>query len=111
MRHQRISFLAILLLCPCLVGAWSGTGHQIICLIAEDHLTPKAKAAITELLGDGVNISDAEVASWADEVRRSERRDTGDRHFTNIPFDASGFDPVVVIPSVAWPWKRRLHYV
>jgi hypothetical protein len=45
---------------------------------------------VTELLGDA-NISDAEVVSWADEVRR-ERRETADWHYVNIPHDAKGFD-------------------
>jgi len=42
--------------------------------MAENDLTPQAKAAAEDLL-DGAHISDAEVASWADEVRR-ERSNT-----------------------------------
>lgn len=40
---------------------------------------------------DGANISDAEIASWADEVRRK-RRATAPWHYINIPQDATAFD-------------------
>jgi hypothetical protein len=62
---------AIVLALPTLAFAWGGEGHQIVALIAEKHLTPQAHAAAKELLGDGADISDAEVVTWADEVRRS----------------------------------------
>jgi hypothetical protein len=75
---------------PTLVRGWGGTGHQIVCLIAEEHLTSAAKTGIHELLGEG-NISDAEVASWADEVRR-QRRETAPWHYVNIPVEAAAFD-------------------
>jgi nuclease S1 len=83
--------LATILLLPCLARAWGGDGHQIICLIAEDQLTPEARAAVHELLGAGVNISDAEVANWADEVRR-ERTETGPWHYVNIPTTQPAYD-------------------
>ena len=80
----------LVLLLPCLCHAWGGEGHQLVALIAEEHLTPAARAAVKELL-DGGNISDAEVASWADEIRR-ERRETSPWHYVNIPHDADHFD-------------------
>jgi hypothetical protein len=84
-------FVAILVFVfPSLCHAWSGEGHQLIALIAEDMLTPEAKAAAKELL-DGANIADAEVVNWADEIRR-ERRETAPWHYVNIPHDARGFD-------------------
>jgi hypothetical protein len=89
MRYLLISTVLMLLL-PCVCLAWGGEGHQLVALIAEDHLTPQAKATVKDLL-DGGNISDADVANWADEVRR-ERRDTVPWHFVNIPHDAKGFD-------------------
>jgi len=78
------------LLLPSLAHAWGGDGHQIVCLIAEDRLTSAAKAGIHGLLGDA-NISDAEIASWADEIRR-QRQETGPWHYVDIPTDAKGFD-------------------
>ena len=53
--------------------AWAGHGHQIVALIAEERLTPQAQTAIRELLGEDVNISDAEIANWADQRRRQGR--------------------------------------
>jgi hypothetical protein len=81
---------ALVLFIPATVFAWGGDGHQIVCLIAEEHLTPAAKAGIHELLGDQ-NISDAEIASWADNVRR-ERKRNAPWHYVDIPMEASGFD-------------------
>jgi hypothetical protein len=88
---NRRAFLAALILTPAFCFAWGGEGHQIVALIAENHLTPKVKAAIADLLGPDVHISDAEVASWADEIRRQER-DTADWHYVNVRHDASAFD-------------------
>jgi len=79
-----------LLLIPSIARAWGGDGHQIICLIAEARLTPAAKAGIHDLLGDA-HISDAEIASWADEIRR-QRAETAPWHYVDIPIEAKGFD-------------------
>src|SRR5687768_6860687 len=78
------------LMLPSLCLAWGGEGHQLVALIAESHLTPAAKAAVKDLLGDA-QISDAEVVNWADEIRR-ERRDTAGWHYVSIPHDAQGFE-------------------
>src|SRR5882672_5025159 len=92
-RKRSIGLVAIVgLLLPSLVLGWGGDGHQIVCLIAEARLAPAAKAAIHELLGDDVSISDAEVANWADQIRR-ERRSTAPWHYVNIPIAATTFDP------------------
>jgi len=82
-------FIAALL--PEILYAWGGDGHQLVCLIAEDRLTPAAKNGIHELLGKDVNISDAEIASWADQIRR-DRRETAPWHYVDIPTDAKAFD-------------------
>ena|SRR5579862_3156935 len=82
--------LAVILFVPITVFASGGDGHQIICLIAEERLSPAAKTAIHELLAMG-NISDAEIASWADNVRR-ERRQTSPWLYVDIPVEAPGFD-------------------
>src|SRR4051812_4708796 len=82
--------LILLLWLPSAASAWGGDGHQIVALIAEGHLSPEAKAGIRDLLGEA-NISDAEIANWADEVRR-ERRSTAPWHYVNIPASADVFD-------------------
>jgi hypothetical protein len=70
---------------------WGGDGHQLVCMIAEYRLTPAAKAGFHDLLGKDVNISDAEIASWADQIRH-DRRETGPWHYVDIPTDAKAFD-------------------
>jgi hypothetical protein len=82
--------LALLML-PSLAFAWGGQGHQVVALIAEARLTPAAQDGIHELLGPDVDISDAEIASWADQIKR-ERRATADWHYVNIPITSAGFD-------------------
>ena len=72
--------------------AWGGDGHQLVCLIAEDRLTPAAKKAIHEILGNDVNISDAEIASWADQIRR-QRQNTAPWHYVDIPVYVSTTAP------------------
>lgn len=75
------------------VSGWGGEGHQIVALIAEEHLTPEAVEGIRDLLGEGVFISDAEIASWADEVKRERGRpSTSSWHYVNIPFTAPSYD-------------------
>lgn len=71
--------------------AWNGEGHQVIAYIAEERLSNKAKAGVRDLLGDA-QLSDAEIANWADQIRR-ERRNTAPWHYVNIPVEAAGYDP------------------
>src|SRR4051812_7228198 len=90
MLRRLLPLLPVLLLAHVAFG-WGGEGHQVVALIAENHLSDAAKAGIHELLGPDVNISDAEVASWADQIRR-ERPDTAPWHYVDIPIDADAFD-------------------
>jgi hypothetical protein len=62
-------------------------GHRTIGRIAENHLSPNAKAGVRSLLGDETL---ADVAPWADEVRNQpEFRATGSWHFLNLPLGLS----------------------
>lgn len=63
------------------------TGHSVIGRIAADHLTDKAKAGVTALLG-GERLAD--VASWADE---NKDRSTTSWHFINVETGLS-FDEI-----------------
>ncbi|HTL29585.1 MAG TPA: S1/P1 nuclease [Tepidisphaeraceae bacterium] len=66
-------------------------GEYIQGLIAEDRLTPAAKSGINQLFGDDVNISDADVASWADDEKRA-HRDQGPWHYVDIPAEEEKYD-------------------
>jgi hypothetical protein len=63
--------------------SWGFTGHQSVGKIAQNNLTPKAKLAVHELLGEE-NL--AEVSTWADQVRNQpEYKSTTSWHFLNLP--------------------------
>jgi hypothetical protein len=63
--------------------AWGKTGHRIIGEIAEAYLTPKAKAAIHEILG---NETIAIAGNWADFVRSdSSYNYLSPWHYINLP--------------------------
>lgn len=87
--HARRLFLTVLFalcLAPRPALAWGPTGHQCIAQIAQDRLSPEALAAVTQLLGEQ---SLADVATWADEVRRQEGYEkSGPWHYMNPPADA-----------------------
>jgi S1/P1 Nuclease len=67
--------LAVVLLTPCSLFAWGGDGHVIVARVAENYLTPEARAAIKDLIGENRegerNISDARICTWADQIRSS----------------------------------------
>jgi len=49
---------------------WGETGHKAAAQIASERLTPEARKAVRELLGEQ---SMADVATWADQVRKQPR--------------------------------------
>jgi hypothetical protein len=66
--------------------AWSQTGHRVTGAIADAHLGPRARAAVTEILGpEGL----AEASTWADTMRSSPERfwqkDANPWHYVTIP--------------------------
>jgi hypothetical protein len=77
-------------LMPIRVSAWGAAGHRIVAMIAENHLTPRARQRVAELLGDDVSL--ASVANFADEIRNS-RPDTRQFHFVDIPLRETTYDP------------------
>ena len=46
--------------------AWGPTGHRVVGRIAENHLSPKARKSVQDLLGP---VTLAEASTWADEIR------------------------------------------
>lgn len=75
-------FVGFLLVSIVLIS-WGATGHRTIGQIAEDHLTAKARAGVSDLLGSETL---ADVSTWADEVRGQEGyQQTGPWHYINLP--------------------------
>lgn len=63
--------------------SWGVVGHSTVARIAENHLTPQAKAGVLALLG---SESLVDVSSWADQVRNDpEYRSTASWHYINTP--------------------------
>jgi len=62
---------------------WGQIGHRVIGEVAENHLSPKAKKAIDEILG---HESLAVVSTYMDEIRSDDDFDhTHPWHYTTIP--------------------------
>jgi len=74
--------LLIILLTATLLFGWGKTGHRIIGKIAEENLTPEAKAQIIQLFGH----SDlARIANWADEIKSDPKwKHASDWHYCTI---------------------------
>ena len=86
MKKKLLSACALSLFALALIS-WGATGHRTIGRIAENHLTPEAKAAVRDLLG---NETLADASTWADEVRPTpEYRQTAPWHYINLPLGLS----------------------
>jgi hypothetical protein len=68
---------------------WWDLGHRIVALIADERLTPHARAAVREIL-EGQSLADASV--WADNIRQY-RHDADPLHYVNIPLADTRYDP------------------
>ena len=84
-------FLPVYLICflPLQTEAWGPEGHRIVALIAEDHLSSKARQEIKKLL-KGTPIDS--VAKWADDIRGL-RPETYNWHFVDIPINKRTYKP------------------
>ncbi len=63
---KQLSVFCLLTLLSFTCFSWGPTGHRAVGLVAEKHLSAKAKKNITKILGQQ---SLAEVATWMDEIR------------------------------------------
>jgi nuclease S1 len=92
-RHSRWTIGALIILITLQttssVWAWGRLGHRVISQFAEKQLTPKAKAAIAELLEPGESLADA--STWADE-NRGRLPKTAPRHYVDVPLDEPRYD-------------------
>lgn len=65
--------------------SWGPTGHRIVAKMAEKHLKPQTKKAISKLLGPP-HPSLAQTSTWADEIKSDPRWDhSRPFHYVNIP--------------------------
>jgi hypothetical protein len=69
--------------------AWGTEGHQIVALIAQSQLTPKAKAEVDRLLALEPGETLASISTWADEHKSPT---TGPWHYVNFARDSCIYD-------------------
>ena len=91
-----VAVWAALIASPPRVEAWSRDGHVIVARIAEQHLTPRARQAVKDLLGERP-MSDSRIAGWADYIKHSaeykRKYPKNDLwHFVDIPLERE-YDP------------------
>jgi hypothetical protein len=96
-RLPLLVFLSLLssLLAPSAL-AWSNLGHRLVGDLAQRHLTPAANAQVAELLAGEAEPSLAGVASWADDLRRSDAdafKKTASWHYINFPVGTCAYRP------------------
>jgi hypothetical protein len=85
----RTVMIGALLFCMAAHGwAWGREGHRLTALVAEQYLTPEAKAQVALLLN---KESLADVAPWADSYRQ-DHAETAPWHFVDIPLAETKFD-------------------
>jgi hypothetical protein len=70
-------------------GAWGRLGHRASAWLAESRLSPRAKAAVKELLEPGESLADA--STWADEHSR-DIRGSASWHYVNVPISAPHYE-------------------
>ncbi len=71
---------------------WGQTGHRVVGLVAENHLTKKAKAEIDFLL-DGNSLSN--ISTYADEIKSEKKYNYISKwHYINIPLNKK-YDEIV----------------
>ncbi len=81
--HRLRYFLFCVWLLPATCLGWGATGHEVVADIAEMYLTPKARAAVEQLLGEETMAS---VSTWMDRIRsQPEYRHTNTWHWVTIP--------------------------
>jgi hypothetical protein len=69
--------------------AWGTDGHQVIALIAQSQLTPKALAEVERLLALEPGETLVSVSTWADEHRNPT---SAAWHYVNFPSDGCTYD-------------------
>lgn len=93
MQQVRLAAISAALAFAALGGearAWGNEGHQVVALIARDHLAPPVRRRVEQLMaGDRDTLTGPDIASratWADAWRRG-HPETGPWHYVNLELD------------------------
>jgi hypothetical protein len=79
--------VSIVFLLPAAALAWGPEGHEVVAALAQSLLSDTAKSGIQSLIGNSTLSS---ISNWADQVR-SQRDETYNWHFVDIPKSAEDF--------------------
>lgn len=97
LRAQRLGAFLLLPLALAIalpVHAWGALGHRLVARLAEDGLTPQARAGTARLLQGEAEPTLAGIATWADELRSSDpglgKRSTR-WHYVNLGGDGCAY--------------------
>ena len=82
--------LTLALALPAVAQAWGPHGHRIVARVAQDRLTPAARAAVRELLHEGDTMVD--IANWADGEGHDAVPGSAPWHYVNVPITAQRYD-------------------
>ena len=93
---------------PAALLAWGPEGHEVAAALAESLLSDTAKSGVRSVIGDSTLAS---VSNWADQVR-SQRDETYNWHFVDIPKSAAGFsqDRDCFLPTNSHAGAATDHY-
>jgi hypothetical protein len=69
--------------------AWGPQAHRVIARVAEERLTPAARAAVRDLLHEGDTLAD--IANWADNEGHDAVPGSAPWHYVNVPITASRY--------------------
>lgn len=90
-----LPFALILALAPLPTRAWGQLGHRLVATLAEDELSPAARAEVTRLLAGEAEPTLPGIANWADELRGHDA-DLGRRsarwHYVNLAEQGCTYD-------------------
>lgn len=84
------------LLLPMSAWGWSAQGHRLVAALAEAQLTPQARARVAALLASDGEKTLVDVATWADDLRRSDAhafKRTAAWHYVNFPVNTCAYRP------------------
>jgi nuclease S1 len=70
--------------------AWGPQAHRVITIVANERLTPAARAGVKELLNEGDTLVD--VASWADNAGYDVFPGSASWHYVNVPISARNYE-------------------
>ncbi len=90
--------LAASLALPLQAQAWGFEAHRLIASVAEQQLTPAAKAEVKRLLALEPGATLSSISTWADETRS---RENGPWHYVNFPRGTCTYEKPRDCPSGA----------